>query len=101
MTDIFDDIFDVGQALADVNVGTGKDLSDLVRKLRNVENQIEDANEHLKSLKAEKQKLSVERILALMDEMGVERLDVEKKVLILQPRPTFILAHSRRSSKSA
>tara|TARA_R110000824_G_scaffold57261_5_gene155969 strand:+ start:1727 stop:2287 length:561 start_codon:yes stop_codon:yes gene_type:complete len=77
MTDIFDDIFDVGQALADVNVGTGKDLSDLVRKLRNVENQIEDANEHLKSLKAEKQKLSVERIPALMDEMGVERLDVD------------------------
>jgi hypothetical protein len=49
----------------------------LVRNLRNVEQQIEDAEEHLKALKQEKHKLSVENIPALMDEMGVERLDVD------------------------
>jgi len=77
MSDIFEDMFDEGQALADVTVGTGKDLSNLVRKLRNVEDQIDDAEVHLKSLKSEKHKLSVENIPALMDEMGVERLDVD------------------------
>jgi hypothetical protein len=77
MTDIFDDIFDEGDALANVDSGTGKQLSDLVRSLRNVETQIADAENHLKALKQEKHKLSVENIPALMDEMGVERLDVD------------------------
>lgn len=77
MTDIFDDIFDEGDALANVDSGTGKQLSDLVRALRNVEQQIDDAENHLKALKQEKHKLSVENIPALMDEMGVERLDVD------------------------
>jgi hypothetical protein len=49
----------------------------LVRTLRGVEDQIVDAEAHLKSLKQEKHKLSVENIPALMDEMGVERLDVD------------------------
>jgi hypothetical protein len=77
MADIFDDIFDEGDALANVDSGTGKQLSDLVRSLRNVETQIADAENHLKALKQEKHKLSVENIPALMDEMGVERLDVD------------------------
>jgi len=77
MTDIFDDIFDEGEALANVDSGTGKQLSTLVRSLRNVEQQIEDAENHLKILKAEKHRMSVETIPALMDEMGVERLDVD------------------------
>jgi len=87
MTDIFDDIFDEGDALANVDTGTGKQLSQLVRSLRNVEQQIEDAETHLKSLKQEKHRMSVETIPALMDEMGVERLDVdgvtvERKMMI-------------------
>jgi hypothetical protein len=77
MTDIFDDIFDEAGALGDVNTSTGKTLSDLVRKLRSVEKEIEDAENHVKALKQEKHKLSVENIPALMDEMGVERLDVD------------------------
>lgn len=77
MNDIFEDMFDEGDALSQVDTGTGKQLSDLVRKLRNVESQIEDAEQHLKSLKQEKHKLSVENIPVLMDEMGVERLDVD------------------------
>jgi hypothetical protein len=77
MTDIFEDIIDEADALSSVDTGTGKQLSSLVRNLRNVEQQIEDAEEQLKALKQEKHKLSVENIPALMDEMGVERLDVD------------------------
>ena len=77
MSDIFDDIFDEGEALANVDTNTGKQLSQLVRALRVVEQQIEDAENHLKALKQDKHRMSVEQIPALMDEMGVERLDVD------------------------
>jgi len=77
MNDIFEDLFDESTALSSVDTGTGKQLSQLVRSLCNVEQQIEDAENHIKSLKQEKHRLSVENIPALMDEMGVERLDVD------------------------
>ena len=77
MSDIFEDIFDEADAVSRVDTGTGKQLSQLVRNLRTVEQDIEDAETHLKTLKQEKHKLSVENIPALMDEMGVERLDVD------------------------
>ncbi len=77
MSDLFEDYFDDGEALTKVDSGTGKQLSDLVRSLRNIEKQIEDAATHMKSLKAEKHKLSIENIPALMDEMGMERIDVD------------------------
>ena len=87
MNDIFEDLFDESTALSSVDTGTGKQLSQLVRSLRNVEQQIEDAENHIKSLKQEKHSLSVENIPALMDEMGVERIDVdgltvERKMII-------------------
>src|SRR5210317_241855 len=77
MTDIFDDIFDEADALGSVDTGQGRQLSDLVRALRSVEQQIEDTENHLKALKQQKHKLSVENIPAVMDEMGVERIDVD------------------------
>ena len=77
LMDIFEDLIDEGDKFASVDTGTGKQLSDLVRKLRNVEQEIEDAELNLKALKAEKHKLSVENIPGLMDEMGVDRLDVD------------------------
>ena len=46
MTDIFEDYFDDGEALAKVDSGTGKQLSDLVRKLRKVEDQIAELWRH-------------------------------------------------------
>ena len=75
--DIFEDLIDEGDKFANVDTGTGKQLSDLVRKLRSVEQEIEDAELNLKALKAEKHRLSVENIPGLMDEMGVDRLDVD------------------------
>tara|TARA_R100001591_G_C4306222_1_gene171727 strand:+ start:62 stop:655 length:594 start_codon:yes stop_codon:yes gene_type:complete len=77
LMDIFEDLIDEGDKFASVDTGTGKQLSDLVRKLRNVEQDIEDAELNLKALKAEKHRLSVENIPGLMDEMGVDRLDVD------------------------
>ena len=87
MNDIFEDLFDESTALSSVDTGTGKQLSQLVRNLRNIEQQIEDAENHMKALKQEKHKLSVENIPALMDEMGLERIDVdgltvERKMII-------------------
>ena len=48
MTDIFEDIFDEADAVSQIDTGTGKQLSQLVRSLRNVEQQIDDAEQHLK-----------------------------------------------------
>ena len=77
LMDIFEDLIDEGDKFASVDTGTGKQLSDLVRQLRSVEQNIEDAELNMKALKAEKHRLSVENIPALMDEMGVDRLDVD------------------------
>ncbi len=77
MSDIFEDMYDEGDALAGINTGTGQQLSSLVRELRKVEDQISDAEEHIKELKSQKQTLSLDSIPALMDEMGVDRVDVD------------------------
>jgi hypothetical protein len=77
MSDIFEDIFDEGDSLSQVNTETGQQLSSLVRELRNVENQITEAEEHVKELKWRQKSLSFETIPAVMDEMGVERVDVD------------------------
>ena len=75
--EIFEDFYDEASALQIVGTETGKNLSSLVKQLRHVESQIADAETHLKALKQEKHKLSVENIPAIMDEMGLERVDVE------------------------
>mgnify|MGYP003108817968 FL=1 len=77
MADIFEEIIDESEQLETVKTKTMTELSGLVRRLRNTEQQIEDAEQHLKSLKQEKQKLSTESLPDLMDEMGVERIDVD------------------------
>jgi hypothetical protein len=92
MSDIFEDIFDEVDAVSRVDTGTGKQLSHLVRNLRTVERAIEDAESNLKMLKQEKHKLSVDNIPSLMDEMGVERLDVdgmtvERKMIVAASIP--------------
>lgn len=75
--DIFDDIFDEADALNEVGHGATRRLSDLVRKLRSIESEIADTEDHLKTLKGEKHRLSTELIPSCMDEMGIERVDVD------------------------
>ena len=93
MTDIFEDIFDEIDALERVDTDTGKQLSALVQELRKVEDEIAEYETHIKYLKSAKQKLTVENIPALMDQMGVERLDVdgltvERKMIVSASIPT-------------
>jgi hypothetical protein len=77
VTDIFDDIFSEADALSNVGTQETKNLSDLVRKLRAVDSDIDKAEQALKGFKKERQKLTTELIPGVMDEMGVERLDVD------------------------
>ena len=77
MTDIFDDIFSEADALSSVNVNEAKNLSDMVRELRRVDKEIEEAEKQMKLLKENRQKLTTELIPGLMDTMGVDRLDVD------------------------
>lgn len=77
VTDIYDDIFSEADALSNVGTQETKNLSDLVRTLRAVDSDIEKAEQALKGLKQERQKLTTELIPGVMDEMGVDRLDVD------------------------
>lgn len=77
VTDIYDDIFSEADALSNVGTQETKNLSDLVRTLRAVDSDIEKTEQALKGLKQERQKLTTELIPGVMDEMGVDRLDVD------------------------
>lgn len=77
MNDILEDMFDESGALDSINTETTKNLSGLVRQLRVIEQEVEEAETLLKTLKSERQKLSTQMIPDLMDEMGVERVDVD------------------------
>tara|TARA_R100001440_G_scaffold15571_2_gene26405 strand:+ start:686 stop:1321 length:636 start_codon:yes stop_codon:yes gene_type:complete len=72
-----EEMFADAATLDNVGADEGKQLSGLVRQLNNVNQQIEDAETHLKALKQEKQRMAFEQIPMLMDEMGIERLDVD------------------------
>ena len=85
--DIFEDIFDEASAVSEVDEGTTSTLSSLVRQLNQAEIDIADAEIVLKSCKATRHKLATDSIPQLMDQMGVERLDVDgmkvtKKMLV-------------------
>jgi len=75
--DIFEDIFDEAEALQSVDGATTTELSGHVRQLRSLEQQIADAEDHIKALKQQKHSLSTEIIPSMMDSMGVERVDVD------------------------
>ena len=77
LMDIFEDLIDEGDKFASVDTGTGKQLSDLVRNSAASNKRLRMPKLNLKALKAEKHRLSVENIPGLMDEMGVDRLDVD------------------------
>ena len=83
--DIFDDEVVDPSSLSGVNADTGKTLSDLVKDLRDKNEQIIQCEEYLKQLKAEKQRIATEQIPMLMDEMGIERVDVDGATVQLKP----------------
>jgi len=96
--DIFDDedkSFDAS-TLEGVQAENGKQLSGLVRQLNNIQQQIEDAEQHLKALKQDKQRISFEQIPMLMDEMGIERIDVDGLIVKLKPFVTASIPADRK-----
>ena len=79
---IFDEIFDESESLKDINVNTSKDLSSLVKSLRDTEARLTEAEELVSQLKKAKHKLSTEQIPQLMDEMGVKEFKTDDGVKV-------------------
>lgn len=77
MAEFYEEMFDVADSLEDVDTNTTKTLSNLVKQLEDLNANIEHVESELKKLKQEKIRLSMENIPALMDEMGVDRIDVD------------------------
>lgn len=75
--DMFDDIADDAAVLETLDNADMKTLSSAVRRLRQIEMDLESAEQHLKYLKGQKHNVSSEVIPQLMDQMGVERVDVD------------------------
>ena len=85
MEDIFDDMFDTSQALAGVDAEVGKNLSEMVKQVTQLDKEINDWEEHLKILKEQRKRITHDRIPSLMDEMGVEKIEVEGASVACKP----------------
>ena len=82
---IFDEeMFADADTLNDVDADGGKKLSGLVRRYNEKQQQIEETENYLKGLKEEKQRIAFEQIPMLMDEMGIERIDVDGAIVKLK-----------------
>lgn len=92
---IFDEMFD-DTTLDKVQQGDMKTLSSLVKDLDQLTIDINEKEEELKSLKLQKHKMSTEQIPAMMDEMGVQRLDVENLSVSLKPLINASIPPTRR-----
>lgn len=93
--EIFDEMFD-DTTLDKVQQGDMKTLSSLVKDLDQLTIDINKKEEELKSLKLQKHKMSTEQIPAMMDEMGVQRLDVENLSVSLKPLINASIPPTRR-----
>ena len=92
---IFDEMFD-DTTLDKVQQGDMKTLSSLVKDLDQLTIDINEKEEELKSLKLQKHLMSTEQIPAMMDEMGVQRLDVENLSVSLKPLINASIPPTRR-----
>jgi len=97
MTDFFEEMLDAADALTEVDTGTTKSLSNLVRQVEELNKELDMAEQHLKRLKQEKHKLQTDAIPALMDEMGVDRLDVGDVSVTLKPFVSASIPQDRRA----
>ena len=97
MTDFFEEMLDAADALTEVDAKTTKSLSNLVRQVEELNKELDIAEQHLKKLKQEKHKLQTDAIPALMDEMGVDRLDVGDVSVTLKPFVSASIPQDRRA----
>mgnify|MGYP001191099387 CR=1 FL=1 len=96
-----EDMFADAGALDGVDANATKSLSDLVKHLRDKNEQIIQCEEYLKQLKAEKQRIATEQIPMLMDEMGIERVDVDGATVQLKPFVSASIPADRRQEAFA
>ena len=92
---IFEEMFD-DTTLDKVQEGDMKNLSSLVKDLNQITLNINEKEEELKALKLQKHKMSTEQIPSMMDEMGVQRLDVENLSVSLKPLINASIPPTRR-----
>mgnify|MGYP003629918262 CR=1 FL=1 len=85
MNEFFEGMFEAAEGLESIDTDSTKALSNLVRQLEGVVSDIDEVEEHLKRLKQEQRRLSMEAIPSLMDEMDVSRLDVGEVTISLKP----------------
>jgi hypothetical protein len=85
MTEFFEEMFEAADKLSGVDTDNTKALSNLVRQLEVVVSDLDEAELHIKKLKQEKNRLAMEAIPAVMDEMDVTRLDVGEVSVTLKP----------------
>ena len=93
--EIFEEMFD-DTTLDKVQQGDMKTLSSLVKDLDQLTIDINKKEEELKSLKLQKHLMSTEQIPTMMDEMGVQRLDVENLSVSLKPLINASIPPTRR-----
>ena len=93
--EIFEEMFDE-TTLDKVQEGDMKNLSSLVKDLNQITLNINEKEEELKALKLQKHKMSTEQIPSMMDEMGVQRLDVENLSVTLRPLINASIPQTRR-----
>lgn len=96
MTEFFEEMFDAADKLQSVDTDNTKALSNLVRQLESVVSDIDKAELHLKKLKQEKNRLAMESIPAVMDEMDVNRLDVGDVSVTLKPFVSASIPQDRK-----
>ncbi len=96
MNELFTEVFDAADKLESVDTDKTKALSNLVRQLESVVNDIDQAELHIKKLKQEKNRLAMEAIPAVMDEMHVNRLDVGEVSVTLKPFVSASIPQDRK-----
>jgi len=87
MSDVFS-LFEEEAVNADKFDTVGKEgaseLSNLIRRSIQIDQEIKDAEQHLKDLKFKKRKVNEEDIPMLMEEMGMDRVDVDGNKVTLR-----------------
>ena len=96
MNELFEEMFDAAEQLSGVDTDSTKTLSNLVRQLESVTKDMDEVELHLKKLKQEKNRLCMEAIPAVMEEMDVTRLDVGEVSVTIKPFVSASIPVARR-----
>ena len=85
MNELFETMAADASAFDNVNAKKGSELSSLIRNSQQLSNQIKEAEQHLKDLKAMRHKVDTESIPAMMQEMGMDSITVDGNKVQLKP----------------